>query len=169
MRQRRTLYHRVAGIKTNNLPRSDPESVKRLWRYLPSSSGITRVPIKTTPTRVTDFMSFDATETSFIPLCSWRRAQQSPAIGSRIGLAAVEKSAIELWDCRGTYKDNPPTRVSDFMGFDGTETSFIPLRSWRRAQQPPAIRSRIGPAVVEESAIEPWDRQHPTLFSPVTS
>ena len=51
-------------------------------------------------------MSFDATEMSFIPLRSWRRAQQSPAIGSRIGLAAVEKSAIELWDRLGTYKDN---------------------------------------------------------------
>ena len=45
------------------------------------------------------------------------------------------------------------------MGFDATETSFVPLRSWRRAQQPPAIGSRIGPAVVEESVIEYWDRQ----------
>jgi len=55
------------------------------------------------------------------------------------------------------------------MSSDATETSFIPLHSWRRAQQPPAIGSRIGPAVVEESAIEFWDRQHLILFSPVTS
>jgi len=46
------------------------------------------------------------------------------------------------------------------MSFDATETYLIPPRSWRRAQQPSAIRSRIGPAVMEESAIEFWDRQH---------
>jgi len=45
------------------------------------------------------------------------------------------------------------------MSSDATETSFIPLRSWRRAQQPPAIRSRIGAVVVEESAIEFRERQ----------
>jgi len=110
MRQTRTLYRRVAGLTANNLPQSDPESAQRLWRNLTSGSGIARVPIKTTP-----------------------------------------------------------TRVSDFMGFDATETSFIPLRSWRQDKQPPAIGSRIGQAVVEESAIEIWDRQHPILFSPVTS
>jgi len=48
------------------------------------------------------------------------------------------------------------------MSSDATETSFIPLRSWRRAQQPPAIRSRIGAVVVEESAIEFWERQSTT-------
>jgi len=46
------------------------------------------------------------------------------------------------------------------MGFDAIETYLIPPRSWRQAQQPPAIGSRIGPLVVEESAIEFWDRQH---------
>ena len=45
------------------------------------------------------------------------------------------------------------------MSSDVTETSFIPLRSYRRAQQPPAIGSRIGPAVVVGFAIEFWDRQ----------
>jgi len=55
------------------------------------------------------------------------------------------------------------------MGLDATETFFLPPRSWRRAQHPPAIGFRIGLAVVEESAIEFWDRQHPTPFSPVTS
>jgi len=106
MRQRRTLYRRVAGVRVNNLPQSDPESAQRLWRNLTSGSGIARVPIKTTPTRVSDFMSFDATETSFIPLRSWRQYQQPPAIGSRIGQAGVEESAIEFWDPQGTYKDN---------------------------------------------------------------
>jgi len=51
------------------------------------------------------------------------------------------------------------TRVSDFLSADATEKSFIPLRSWRRAQQSPAIRFRIGAEVVEESVIEFWDRQ----------
>ena len=44
--------------------------------------------------------------TYLIPLCSWRRAQRSPAIGSRIGPLVVEESAIEVWDRQGTYKDN---------------------------------------------------------------
>jgi len=48
------------------------------------------------------------------------------------------------------------------MSSDGTESSFIPLRSWRRGQQPPAIRSRIGAVVVEESAMEFWERQGTT-------
>jgi len=44
----------------------------------------------------------------------------------------------------------PPSRdVSEILGFDATETSFIPLRSWRRAQQPPANRIGIRQAVVE--------------------
>jgi len=52
-------------------------------------------------------MSFDATETSFIPLRGRRRAQQSPAIRSRVGPVVVEESDIELWERQGTYKDNP--------------------------------------------------------------
>jgi len=52
--------------------------------------------------------------------------------------------------------------VSDFMSSDATETSFILLRSWRRAQQPPSIRSRIGAVVVEGSAIRFWERQGTT-------
>ena len=46
------------------------------------------------------------------------------------------------------------------MSFDATERYLIPPRSWVQAQQPPAIRFRIGKLVVEESAIEFWDRQH---------
>jgi len=53
----------------------------------------------------------------------------------------------------GPLKTTPTIMVSDFMGSDATETTFIPLRSWRRAQQSPAIRTRIGPVVVEESDI----------------
>jgi len=99
MRQRRPLYICVAGIEPNNLPQSDPGSEQWLWRNLLSRSGSTRVlPIKTTPTRVSDFLGFDATETSFIPLRSWRRAQQPPAIGSRIGGVVVEECVIEFWD-----------------------------------------------------------------------
>ena len=40
------------------------------------------------------------------------------------------------------------------MSFDATETYVIPLRGWRHAQQPPAIRSRIGQLVVELSVIK---------------
>jgi len=75
-----------------------------------------RVRIKTTPTRVSDFMGLDATEMSFIPLRSWRRAQQSPAVRSRIGPAVVEESDIELWERQGTYKDNPH-KGQRFHGF----------------------------------------------------
>ena len=60
------------------------------------SSGIARVPIKTTLTRVSDFLSFDATETAFIPLRSWCRAQQSHAIRSRIGAVVLEESVMEF-------------------------------------------------------------------------
>jgi len=40
------------------------------------------------------------------PLGSWHRAQQSPAIGSRIGPVVVEESDIKLWERQGIYKDN---------------------------------------------------------------
>jgi len=99
----------VAGAEPNNLPQSDSGLVQRSWRNLPSSSGIPRVPIKTTPRMVSDFMSLDATEASFIPLRRWRRAQQSPAIGSRIGSVLVEESAIEFWDRQHPTPFSPVT------------------------------------------------------------
>ena len=37
--------------------------------------------------------------------------------------------------------------------------SFIPLRSWHRGQRSRAIGLRIGAVVVQESAIELWERQ----------
>jgi len=49
--------------------------------------------------------------------------------------------------------------VSDSMGFDATETSFIPLRSCRLAQKPLAIRSSIRAVVVEERVIGFCDSQ----------
>jgi len=107
MRQRRPLYRCVAGVEPNDLPQSDSESEQWLWRNQPSSSGIARVPKKTTPTRVSDFLGFDATEVYLIPLRSRRQGQQPPAIGSRIGPAVVEESDIRLWDRQGTYQDNP--------------------------------------------------------------
>jgi len=64
------------------------------------------VSIKTTVTRVSDFLSSDATETFLIPLRSWCQARQSPAIGFRIGAVVVEESAIEFLDRHGIYKDN---------------------------------------------------------------
>jgi len=55
------------------------------------------------------------------------------------------------------------------MSFDATKTSIILQCSSCRAQYSPAIGSRIGAVVVEQSAIEFLDRQHLTIFSPVTS
>jgi len=39
------------------------------------------------------------------PLGSWRRAQKSPAIRSRICPVVVEESDIKLWERQGIYKD----------------------------------------------------------------
>jgi len=95
----RNLYHCEAGVEANNLPQSDPESAKWSWRNLTSSSGSAMVlPIKTTLIIVSDFMSPDATETSFIPLRGWHRAQQPPAIRSRIRAVVVAGSVMEFWD-----------------------------------------------------------------------
>ena len=63
--------------------------------------------IKTTLTRVGEFMNHDTTETSFIPLHSCRRAQRSSCIRMRIGAVVVEESPIGLCDCQGSYKDKP--------------------------------------------------------------
>jgi len=41
----------------------------------------------------------------------------------------------------------------------GEDLISVKLSSWRRGQQPPAIRSRIEAVVVEESVIEFWDGQ----------
>jgi len=40
MRQRRTLYQRVAGVEPNDAQVTDSKSVERLWRYLASGSGL---------------------------------------------------------------------------------------------------------------------------------
>jgi len=98
-------------------------------------------------------MGSDATETTFIPLRSWHRAQQSPAIGFRIGAVVVEESVIEFWDCQDSIQP------CNLMNKDRGGMDRTPLGSWRRAQQPPAIRFRIGPVVVEESDIKLWERQ----------
>jgi len=47
------------------------------------------------------------------------------------------------------------------MSIDVTGTYLIPSCSWHLAQQRPSDRFKIGGAVVEESAIELWDCQHP--------
>jgi len=95
--------------------------------------------ISDTPsTADSEFLSFDVTETYLIPLESWRQAQQSPTIGSRIGPSVVEESTIEIWDRRHTIQH------CNFMNKGRGGMYLIPLRSWRRAQHPPAIGSRIG-------------------------
>jgi len=46
------------------------------------------------------------------------------------------------------------------MNTSAPETYPIPSCSWRRAQQRPGDRFKIGPVVVEKYAIDLWDRQH---------
>ena len=76
----------------------------------------------------------------------------------------MEECDIEFWDRQHHPFCLPktPCRVnSSFMGIDAIETYLIPACSRRKAKRRPSDRSRIGSAVVEESAIESWDRQHP--------
>ena len=40
MRQRRTLYRRVAGVEPSDVQVTESKSVVRLWRNLASSSGL---------------------------------------------------------------------------------------------------------------------------------
>jgi len=48
----------------------------------------------------------------------------------------------------------PSSYCGNFMNVHGIATYFIPLGSWRQAQQPQKSRIGICPAVVEESALE---------------
>jgi len=99
------LHHCEAGIEPNNLPWSEPGSDQWPWRNQPSRSGIARISkVKTTLTRVSDFLSIDVTETYLRPPCSWHRAQKPSAIGSRIRSVVVEGSTIEFWDCQHTIQ-----------------------------------------------------------------
>jgi len=40
MRQRRTLHRRVAGVEPHDIQLTDSKSALRLWKNLPSSSGL---------------------------------------------------------------------------------------------------------------------------------
>jgi len=104
-----TLYLCVASAEPNNLPQSDSGSAQWSSRELTSSLGSARGPIKTTPIMVSDFMSSDATEVTFISLCSWGQTQQSPAIRSRIRAVVVEGSAIGNLACRHSTPFSPVT------------------------------------------------------------
>jgi len=68
------------------------------------------------------------------------------------------ESAYWLWrylpSGSGTCRTTTLRTGGGFMSFNATETYHIPPRGWRPAQQPPAIRSRIGQPVVEKSAIK---------------
>jgi len=92
-----SLYYCETGIEPNLLPQLESDSglVQLSWRDLQLSSGITRVPVKTTLTRVSDFLTLDGTDVYHIPLLSWRRAQ--PFLVNRIKIcqAVVEKSAFK--------------------------------------------------------------------------
>ena len=127
MRQRRTIFRRVAGVQPNNLLQSDPESDNRLWRNLPSSSVISMLSIMTTLKRVSYFLSFDATVTRFILLDIWHRAQEHHGVGFSIDCLAVVEGCscgLGVWilsvvmkrGCRVTSSlrlsaENPPARI----------------------------------------------------------
>jgi len=78
MPQGRPLYRCVAGVKPNNLPQTESESAVRLWSNLLSSKVPPACYLSPPSGDVSEILGFDATETSFIPLRSWRRAQQPP-------------------------------------------------------------------------------------------
>jgi len=61
---------------------------------------------------------------------------------------------LDLYPVLNTYPGHCNFMNKNRGGMDRT-----PLGSWRRAQQSPAIRFRIGPVVVEESDIKLWERQ----------
>jgi len=82
-------------------------------------------------------MSFGVTETYLILPRSWRRAEQCSAVGSRIGPAVMEESAIEFWDSQHTIQ------YCNFMNNIPLVMNLIPLDSWHRAQEPPGVRFRI--------------------------
>ena len=84
MRQRRTLYRRVARDQPNNLPQSESKSVEPLWRNLRSSFW---------DRQRCNFMGIDGVEMSLIPACSWRQAEYSPIHRSGIGYVVVELSS----------------------------------------------------------------------------
>jgi len=52
------------------------------------------------------------------------------------------------------------------MSIDATGSYLIPSSSWHPAQGRPGDRFKIGAVVVEESAIEVWDGQHPLSAFP---
>ena len=65
----------------------------------------------------------------------------------------VEESVIEFWDRQDSIQPG------NFMNKNRGGMDLTPLGSWRRAQQSPAIRARIGHVVVEESDITLWEPQ----------
>ena len=130
-----TLSHSEAGLRAKSLPQWDPESAMGMWRNLIWSWGSTRVLRKTTTIIVSDFISPDATETSFIPLSSWRQAQQYPAIWARIGAVVVVESVIEI--CDGYNFIQP----CNFMNIHHGGMSLTSLWSW--PPSPTISRNRI--------------------------
>jgi len=73
MRQRRTLYWRLAGVEPNDAQVTNSKSVERLWRKQPSSSGLLET--KEQSQKDGELQNTDAPEMFIILACSWRRAQ----------------------------------------------------------------------------------------------
>ena len=108
-------------------------------------------------------MSNDAPEIYLIPACSWRRAPWRPGYRSKIGWSVVKKSAIKFCDRQhplSAFPGHTPRVDSYFMSMDVPETYLTLACSWRWVQQCPGNRFKIGPAVIEQSAIKSWDLQY---------
>jgi len=156
-------YHCVVGVGPTKRPQSCLESCLRLWRYQSSGSCITRTPFSpvTSWIEIAEGCTFHPYEDGIGPNTLPQSEPDSSPRSCR-NLIPISVSA-----CRPLK--TAPKQVGHFMLLDATELFFIPLHSWRRAQPPPAIRSRISHPVVEECAIGFWDCKSPTLFSHVTS
>ena len=86
-----------------------------------------RVLPKTPSTEDSDFLSFHAIRTYFIPLCSNRRAQQPPGNGIGIHPVVVEESAIEQNSAR--VPKTPTIQVGNILSFHAIGTYLIPTCS----------------------------------------
>jgi len=144
MRQRRPFNRCVAAVEPNNLPQTESESGLRLWSNLPSRYVPPACYLRPPPQK---------TAKSWVLMRQGRRLYRCVAGVEPNNLQQTNPESVKwLWSNLQSSKVRQlslSTKASDFMGCHGTGTYFIPLRSWRRAQQPPANRIGIGHAVVE--------------------
>jgi len=67
-----TIYRCVDGVKPNNLPQTELESVEWPWRNHPTSKLPRACSLRTPSTVDCEILSFEATGMHFMPAYSWR-------------------------------------------------------------------------------------------------